>query len=252
MLIAVAGATGRLGQHLVEVLEGRGHDVVPISRTHGVDVLTGAGLADALVGVDCIIDAATGPSPDREEASRFFTTASQNLHEAGNAAGVRRMVVVSIIGIERFAEGYNAAKLAHEEASLAGPIPVRILRAAQFHEFVGQLLDWGTQGEVGYVQNMRTQLVSARSVAGKLVDMATDPAFPEVGGSAPVLEIAGPREESLVDAATLLAARQGRPTKVEGVTNAEDPDAVLMANGALLPGPNAILVGPSFEEWLEL
>jgi len=217
-LIAVAGATGRLGQHLVEVIEGRGHDAVPISRTHGVDVITGAGLADALVGVDCIIDAATGPSPDREEASRFFTT----------------------------------AKLAHEEASLAGPIPVRILRAAQFHEFVGQLLDWGTQGEVGYVQTMRTQLVSARSVAEKLVDMATDPAFPAVGGSASVLEIAGPREESLVDAATLLAARRGRPTKVEGVTNSDDPDAVLMANGALLPGPGAILVGPSFEDWLEL
>ena len=33
---------------------------------------------------------------------------------------------------------------------LAGPVPVRILRAAQFHEFVGQLLDWGTQGDVAY------------------------------------------------------------------------------------------------------
>jgi hypothetical protein len=49
------------------------------------------------------------------------------------------MVVVSIIGIDRFAGGYAAAKVAHENAMLSGPIPVRILRAAQFHEFVGQL-----------------------------------------------------------------------------------------------------------------
>jgi uncharacterized protein YbjT (DUF2867 family) len=33
--IAVAGATGRVGHHVVEVLTERGHDVVPISRTIG-------------------------------------------------------------------------------------------------------------------------------------------------------------------------------------------------------------------------
>ena len=100
MLIAVAGATGRLGRHVVEVLEERGHGVVPISRNHGLDVITAVGLERALTGVDCIIDAATGPSPDEAEATAFFTTASRNLHEAGLAAGVRRMLVVSIIGIE--------------------------------------------------------------------------------------------------------------------------------------------------------
>ncbi len=38
---AVAGATGKVGRHTVDVLEGRGHDVVPISRSTGVDVITG-------------------------------------------------------------------------------------------------------------------------------------------------------------------------------------------------------------------
>jgi hypothetical protein len=67
------------------------------------------------------------------------------------------MVVVSIIGCDRFAAGYNAAKVAHERAMLSGSIPVRILRAAQFHEFVEQLVEWGRQGEVSYVPKMRTQ-----------------------------------------------------------------------------------------------
>ena len=38
--IAVAGATGRLGRHLVDVLEAQGHDVVGMSRSWGVDVVS--------------------------------------------------------------------------------------------------------------------------------------------------------------------------------------------------------------------
>src|ERR671915_939490 len=98
--IAVAGATGRLGHHLVDILEARGHEVVAMARSTGVDLITGAGLADALEGVECIVDAATGPSPDEDAATEFFTTAARNLHEAGERAGVRRMVVVSIIGTD--------------------------------------------------------------------------------------------------------------------------------------------------------
>ena len=46
--------------------------------------------------------------------------------------------MVSIIGIDRYTAGYVAAKIAHERAMLTGPVPVRILRAAQFHEFVAR------------------------------------------------------------------------------------------------------------------
>ena len=162
MKIAVAGATGRVGHHVVDVLEARGHDVVPMSRAGGVDLITGEGLAAALAGVHGIIDVATGPSPEEEAATEFFTTASHNLHEAGVRAGVQRMVVVSIIGCDRFTGGYGAAVLAHEQAAQSGPIPAHVLRAAQFHEFVAQLVEWGTQGEVSYLQSTRTQLVAAR------------------------------------------------------------------------------------------
>jgi uncharacterized protein YbjT (DUF2867 family) len=248
MLIAVAGATGRLGTHVVKVLEERGHGVVPISRTHGLDVITAVGLEQALKGVDCIIDVATGPSPDEAEATSFFTTASRNLHEAGHAAGVQRMLVVSIVGIDRWTDGYGKAKLVHEQTALAGPVPTRILRATQFHEFVGTLLDWGTQGEVGYVSDMRTQLVAARSVAEAMANLATAPTWaPQVGHA---LEIGGPRREYIVDAATLLAAKQGRPAKVEVAPAEADPYA-RADRDSLLPGPGAILAGPTYEDWLE-
>ena len=154
--IAVAGATGRVGAHIVDVLTERGHEVVPMARGVGVDVISGDGLADAVAGATCIVDAATGPSPDQRAATEFFTAATRNLHAAGAAGGAERMIVLSIIGTDRFTAGYNAAKAAHERAALAGPVPVQILRAAQFHEFVPQLVAWGTQGDRAYVQQMRT------------------------------------------------------------------------------------------------
>jgi uncharacterized protein YbjT (DUF2867 family) len=251
--IAVAGGTGRVGRHVVDVLGERGHEVVSMSRSSGVDVITGDGLAEALVGVEAIVDVATGPSADQQAATEFFTTAARNLHQAGQRAGVQRMVVVSIIGIDRFTGGYGAAKLDHEREHLSGPIPVRILRAAQFHEFVAQLLEWGRQGDVSYLPKMRTQPVAARSVAETLADLATDPTAAPAPGppAAPILEIAGPREESLADLAALLAARRGEPVKIEVVSDPADPNRELNESGGLLPGPGAILAGPTFEEWLD-
>ena len=212
--IAVAGATGRVGRHVVDVLEAAGHQVVPMSRSTGVDVVTGHGLAEALVGVDAIIDAASWPSPDQKEATEFFTAAARNLQETGQRAGVGQIVVVSIIGMDKFTAGYGAAKIAHEQAMLEGPVPVRILRAAQFHEFVEELMQWGRQGDVSYVQPMRTQLVAARTVAEALADLATGP-VPDASG-APIPEIAGPREERLVEVARLVAARRGDPAAGRG------------------------------------
>jgi hypothetical protein len=79
------------------------------------------------------------------------------------------------------------------------------------------------------------------------VGLATGPELPET----PFTEVAGPQEESMVEAAALLAARRGHPAKIEGVTNLADPDHDLNENGALLPGPGAILTGPTFAEWLD-
>ena len=244
--VAVAGATGRVGHHVVGALQARGFEVVSISRSQGVDVISGEGLAEALAGVEAIVDATTGPSPEYKAASGFFTAAARNLHEAGERAGVKRLVIVSIIGADRFQGGYNAAKVDHERAALAGPLPARILRAAQFHEFVEQLIAWGRQGDVSYLPEIRTQLVAARAVGEALAKLATASPLPEPT----VTEIAGPRAESLVEMAGLFAARRGDPARVETAGEPSDADGRLMAAGGLLPGPGAALAGPTFEEWL--
>jgi uncharacterized protein YbjT (DUF2867 family) len=257
MKIAVAGATGRVGSRVVELLEASGPDVVPMSRSTGVDVVTGDGLAAALAGAECVIDVASGTARGRQRrapkaASEFFTASARNLHEIGQKAGVQRMVGVSVIGIDHFTTGQGAAKYAHEKAMLAGPIPVRVLRAAQFHEFVPQLIEWGTQGDVAYVRKMRIQPVASRAVAQALVDLATDPAWAAAPtrSEPPIPEIAGPREENLVDMATLFVARRGTSLRIQGVTDPSDPDDKIFEDGSLLANPHATLAGPTFETWL--
>jgi uncharacterized protein YbjT (DUF2867 family) len=243
--IAVTGATGRLGRQLVDVLERQGHEVVPIARSKGVDVITRQGLAEALQGVDAVVDLATSPTPDEKEATEFFTTSARNLQEAGVEAGVGRIVLVSIIGIDRFTTGYNAAKLAQEKAALAGPIPTRIVRAAQFHEFVEQLLDWGRQDDVAYVAAMNTQVVAARALAETLAELLADS---EPTG--PTLEVAGPRAERMADLARQLVTHRGESLEVVE-SNEYFPEGDVYDSDAPLPGPGAKLVGPTYEEWLK-
>jgi uncharacterized protein YbjT (DUF2867 family) len=250
--ISVTGATGRVGSPLVEILEQRGHDVVPIARSKGVDVVSGDGLEQALAGVETIIDTATGPSPDEQEATAFFTASARNIQRAGAAAGAKRIVVVSIIGIDKFRSGYNAAKLAQERALLEGPLPVRIVRAAQFHEFIEPLVGWTIQDGVASLPEMRTQPVAARAVAEALADAAEEPEV-ENGRTS---EVAGPRAERIADLAAALFASRGDSVEIREtrqsilVPQPGDPDGAAYAEGAALPNPGAKLAGPSFEEWL--
>jgi uncharacterized protein YbjT (DUF2867 family) len=249
--IAVTGATGRVGSHLVEILEQRGHDVVSIARSRGVDVISAEGLDEALAGAETIIDTATGPSPDQAAATEFFTASARNIQRAGAAAGAERIVVVSIIGIDKFQGGYNAAKMAQERTLLEGPLPVRIVRAAQFHEFVDPLVGWTVQDGVAHIPEFRTQLVAAHVVAEALADAAEEPEIQ----NGRITEIAGPREERLAEVAALLFASRGDSIEIrEGLggplAKPDDPDAAAYAEGAALPTPGATLAGPTFEEWL--
>jgi len=253
--IAVTGATGRVGSPLVEILEQRGHEVAPIARSRGVDVVSGEGLEEALAGAETIIDTATGASPDEEEATAFFTASARNLQRAGAAAGAKRIVVVSIIGIDKLAGldpqplavgGYYAAKVAQEKTLLEGPLPVRIVRAAQFHEYVDQLVGWTIQDGVAHLPVWPTQLVAAGVVAEALADAAEEPEIK----NGKITEIAGPQETRLAEAAAALFASRGDSFEIREGRQPGNPDAAVYAEGAALPNPGAKLAGPSFEEWL--
>ncbi|MGW0249080.1 SDR family oxidoreductase [Nocardia goodfellowii] len=245
MRIAVIGASGRIGREVSAVLRERGHEVVAITRSAGVDVYSGAGLPGALTGAQVVIDATNASTTDTAAVRDYFRTIARNIQQESVDAGVRRIVLVSIIGIERLPAGHYAGKLAHERAYQEGPVPVRILRAAQFHEFTEMMLEWTTRGDTAAVPKTRTQLVAARTVAERLAEIAVAEQAPDR------LDIAGPEALNLAAAIAKLAARRGYPRHVEEILDTTDPNHRGQADGALLPGPDAVLAGPSFQQWLD-
>src|SRR5687767_10360076 len=106
MKITIVGASGLIGTKVVELLRADGHEVVAASRSSGVDVLTGAGLADALAGADALVDVANSPSFEADAVMSFFTTAATNLVDAARQAGVGHYVALSIVGVDGLDGGY--------------------------------------------------------------------------------------------------------------------------------------------------
>jgi uncharacterized protein YbjT (DUF2867 family) len=244
MKVAVAGGTGAVGRYVVEAATQAGHEVVSISRRVGVDVRTGDGLADALRGVDVVIDTTNAGTTNRAKATSFFTEVAGRLQTTGAAVGVASLVALSIVGLERVPGfGYYEAKLAHEAALRAGPLPVSIVRATQFHEFPAQVLSRCGRGLVALVPIMRIQPVAARAVGESLVEIAAEPA-------ARTVEIAGPEEKDLVALArAIVRTRRMRmwvaPLPVPGRAGRA------MRTGSQLPSPGARVIGPTFDEWLD-
>jgi uncharacterized protein YbjT (DUF2867 family) len=136
MKITVVGASGLIGTKVVEVLKSEGHDVVAASRSSGVDVLTGDGLADAVAGADALVDVTNSPSFEADAVMEFFTTSATNLVAAARLAGVGHYVVLSIVGVDGLPDSpYYRAKVAQEKIITESGIPYSIVRATQFAEF---------------------------------------------------------------------------------------------------------------------
>jgi uncharacterized protein YbjT (DUF2867 family) len=238
--IAVAGATGLIGSQVARLAAAAGHDVVALSRAAGVDLTEPGSIGDRLRGVDVVIDVTRSPSMEEQAAVDFFSTVASNLAAAAREAGVRRTVVLSIVGIERSQDfGWYVATLAHERATRAHAPGPRVLRATQFHEFPGQVLDRARRGRRAEIMEMPTRPVASAEVARLLLEMATD-------GGAGDVELAGPRQERLVDLVRRLVELRHDDVVIVPVPA---PAPASMAGGSVLPGPGALIRGVDWETW---
>jgi uncharacterized protein YbjT (DUF2867 family) len=242
MRIAIAGATGLVGRRLGAAARAAGHQVVELSRAGGVDLVDGpdATIDAALAGADVVIDVTNSPTVEQQGATAFFTTVAERLGAAATRVGVGRRVLLSIIGVDRTPEdGYFVAKLAHERAAASGGPELQVLRAAQFHEFAAQVMGWGRHGDVTSIQDMPVQPVALDEVVGQLLRMAA------AASGTDQVELAGPRREQLPELVRRLVEAGAEPLEVEPVAV-----SAAVRDGALLPGPDALLAGPTFDEWL--
>ena len=169
-----------------------------------------------------------------EQSIAFFEAATGHLLAAEERAGVRHHVAVSIVGCDRVDLGYYFGKRRQEELVRSGPVPWTIVRATQFHEFAGQILE-RSHGPVGPVPKMLSQPVAARELAGLLVEVALgDPI-----GLAP--DVGGPEQHLISDLARRLVAHRGQRTKIVAVPLPGKAGRQI-ADGGLLTGEGATIL----------
>lgn len=123
MKIAVAGGTGVVGRHVVEVATAHGHEVVVLARSTGTDLLRGDGLEQVLTGVDVVIDLTSVQTQAARRSRTFFGTVTSNLLAAEQRAGVGHHVVLGIVGSDLGDGGYYAGKVLQERLVAEGPVP---------------------------------------------------------------------------------------------------------------------------------
>ena len=235
MRIAVFGASGQIGSQVCALLRAEGHDVAEDSRTTGVDVLTGEGVAEALQDAHALVDVLNSPSFDDEPVLRFFSTATRNIVGAARTAGVAHYVALSIVGDVRLPDsGYMRAKVAQETLIEASGLPYTIVRATQFIEFADAIVATMTDGEVVRVPLARIQPIAAAEVAAHVARAA-------VGSPAGVVELGGPEKITFADLARIVVARKGEQRTVVVVDPAVTYFGARVDDDSLVTGEGAVL-----------
>jgi uncharacterized protein YbjT (DUF2867 family) len=225
MKIVVIGGTGLIGSKLVEKLRKDGHEPLAASPDTGVDMLTGEGLAEALV-----LD--------------FFQTSSRNLLAAETAAGVGHHVTLSVVGADRLPEsGYLRAKVAQEELVKAGPVPYTIVRATQFFEFIGRIADSSTDGDTVRLPPALVQPEAADDVVSTLADVAVGAPLNDT------VELAGPEAFRLDELARRVLEASADRRRVTADVHARYFGAEL-DDRSLTPGDDARIASTRLEDWL--
>jgi len=207
-VVLVGGGAGNAGRRTVGELLARGARVRVLSRSglppaDGAggpeyirgNVLTGEGLADAVRGADVVVDTLDGKfGRDR----KVLTAGAANLARAAEEAGVKRLVLLSVLNEDRGAFGYYRAKTRQRDIYAASSVPLVEVAATQFHDLVASVFDTGLKvGVLPAFRGVSFQPVATQDVARVLAEAALAPLLPGRrndggAGQGPRLTIAGP------------------------------------------------------------
>ncbi|NLU82015.1 NAD(P)H-binding protein [Rhodococcus sp. HNM0569] len=250
--VLVAGGTGVAGRHVVKTLLRDGHAVRSLTRHGGApgseidhrfaDLVTGEGVADALEGVDAVVDATNGMT---KSARAVFDSGTTHLLDAAHAAGVRRAVLLSIAGVDESTYSYYEAKTAQEAKYRDSPVDTVIVRATQFHDFVPMLARPTARfGVIPAPSGVRFQTIDTRDVARALVAAAL--------GDGPIpshpITIGGPEVRTSRDLATAWKKATGRHGLVVSMPMPGPLGEFFRAGKNLVP--EATYGEITFEQWL--
>jgi len=222
MKVAIVGATGFVGSHLVAHLVATGHEVIGISRdgrrlpawgnevvARAADVATGIGLDEALAGADAVVHLAAIP---RETRGRTFeevnVRGTERVVEAAERAGIRRFVHLSVLGVADDPKlRYLYSKWRGEQAVRGSSLDWVVLRPSLmfgtgdgFFNLVKTTLRWWSPGIIAIPGkgDTRFQPLSVDDLAIGVEKSVTD-----AGRAASVYKVGGPEHvtyRQIVDA----------------------------------------------------
>jgi uncharacterized protein YbjT (DUF2867 family) len=245
MKIVVIGGTGLIGRQVIGRLTEHGHDAVAASPSTGVDTVSGAGLPEAFVDADVVVDVSNSPDFSDDAVMEFFRASTSNVLAAEKMAGVGHHVALSVVGIERMLEaGYFRAKQAQESLIRESGVPFSIVHATQFYEFATAIGDSATTDGVVRLPAAPVQPMASSEVAAAVAKAAS--AAPANG----IREVGGPERFGLDEFVRRALAVHHDPREV--VT---DPEAPYFGghpqHDTLVPGPDAELGSIRYSDWLE-
>jgi uncharacterized protein YbjT (DUF2867 family) len=198
-------------------------------------------LAAAVEGAAVVVDVSNSPTYEESAVLEFFETSTRNLLDDGAAAGVRHHVALSIVGTDRLDSSYYRAKLTQETLITSSSIPVSIVRATQFFEFIEHIADAATEGDSIRVAPVLVQPIAADDVASALARVALG--APLNG----IVEIAGPEQFRLDD-----LIRRALGARLDQRHVIADPHALYfggqLGERTLVPGDGAQLATSRSEE----
>lgn len=175
MKILVIGGSGLIGCKVVNNLRQLGYEVVVGSPSNGINILTGAGLDDAVKGAQVVIDLSNSPSFEDQAVLDFFETSGRNLLAAEEKAGVKHHIALSVVGTDRMLEsGYFRAKMAQENLIKQSKVPYTIVRSTQFFEFLAGIAQFGTVGNEIRLSPAHVQPISSDDIAAIVTDTALE------------------------------------------------------------------------------
>ncbi|MGJ0388476.1 SDR family oxidoreductase [Microbacterium sp. CGR1] len=224
MKVLIAGGRGRVGSKVADLLEQNGVEVVSGGLDDGVDYIQGTGVAEVLEGVDTIVNVLNTGRFDKEGAVDFFEGTTKALSAAGERAGVKHHILLSIVGVgegDASEIGYYLGKVAQERALKEGTLPYTIVRSTQFQSYVPVLADQHTvEGKVMAPRDL-IQPVELDELVALLGEVAlTAPPLGEV-------EIAGPERFHMDDLLRGTLAASGDTREVITVESDGPIDAMV-------------------------
>jgi uncharacterized protein YbjT (DUF2867 family) len=242
--VLVTGGTGRLGRHLVPALTQRGHDVRVLSRRPGDghvvgDLRDGTNLPAAVDGIEVVLHAATSA---RMKAVDLRGTA--RLLDAARDAGVRHVVYVSIVGVDRNPLPYYKIKLAAERAVAASGLPYTLARGTQFYDLVAGALAKAHVGPLLFApKGWRLEPHAPVDFAAHLGERV------DTGPAGAVTEFGGPEVLDVADLARDVHRAAKRTGRVRQLPVPGKASAAFAA-GAQLCGPDAAHGSMPWTAWL--